>query len=428
MDAIAQVVLAGYSAIRILVGLSVAAIGTMAYALWGLTVATVWAFLSGRVVRLVLLILIVTLAVVPAMSQTGRIPLTDLGPAFYLGQFQGGLYEGGLNVIPADHAVSGAAQVAQIVPRDTSGAPSSTGRILLVSIGMSSTSQEFCSAASEASKRYPHYWPGITNTASTRICTAAHTFTGQAWADPTVEKTTLEVIDGAQSGMTASEWAGTPNPKSGADPWVVLADLITEVGFSKLQVQVAWVKVTNRTASNTPSLPASNADVYTFIMRMGNVVRRAKAEYPNLRILFISSRTYAGWSPPVPPSPEPYAYEQGFGVKWLIQAQVNQMRGGSTDPLIGPVTLISAPWMIWGPYLWADGTTPRFDGLTWPRTDFETDGVHPTVAGEQKVGMWIKDHLKSSPFAMCWFLAGGSCAGAMGTRPQLTLTEETRAV
>ena len=33
-----------------------------------------------------------------------------------------------------------------------------------------------------------------------------------------------------------------------------------------------------------------------------------------------------------------------------------------------------APWAAWGPYLWANGTEPRSDGLTWPREDFTGGG------------------------------------------------------
>ena len=75
-------------------------------------------------------------------------------------------------------------------------------------------------------------------------------------------------------------------------------------------------------------------------------------------------------------NPEPYAYESGFAVKWMV---ANQIAGDSLnfDPGQGPV---EAPWLSWGPYLWADGMEPRSDGLAWPCEYFQSDGTHPNAS------------------------------------------------
>ena len=73
-------------------------------------------------------------------------PLNDLGAGTYLG-FEGGLYENGTNQPPADHLSVGLARKALVRPLDTNGSPSATGKIVLLSIGMSNTTQEFCSAS-----------------------------------------------------------------------------------------------------------------------------------------------------------------------------------------------------------------------------------------------------------------------------------------
>jgi hypothetical protein len=183
---------------------------------------------------------------------------------------------------------------------------------------------------------------------------------------------------------------------------------LTTVGLSKLQVQAAWIKLTDKGPSI--GLPTPGADAYQFLTYLGTVVRKAKSEYPNLQIALVSSRTYGGYTTAMI-SPEPYAYEGGISVKWLIQAQVTQARGGPTDPLAGSLDyrVRIAPVLVWGPYLWADGMTPRSDGLFWTREDFESDGTHPTMSGEYKVGSLLLAHVKVAPYLRCWMVGGESC-------------------
>src|SRR6266508_5142083 len=75
-----------------------------------------------------------------------RSPLNDLGNGKYLGQFEGGLYEHGGNVPPADHAAVGLGQAALVRPLARNGTPSPNGKIAMISVGMSNTTQEFCAA------------------------------------------------------------------------------------------------------------------------------------------------------------------------------------------------------------------------------------------------------------------------------------------
>src|SRR6476469_7142652 len=78
----------------------------------------------------------------PPRDSMGFTALTDLGTATYKGE-QGGLYPGGSNTMPAAHLKAGMEQAAQIVPRDRDGKPSSGGKIVLMSIGMSNTTMEY---------------------------------------------------------------------------------------------------------------------------------------------------------------------------------------------------------------------------------------------------------------------------------------------
>ena len=64
-----------------------------------------------------------------------------------------------------------------------------------------------------------------------------------------------------------------------------------------------------------------------------------------------------------------------------------------------------SPWISWGPYIWADGDTPRLDGFSWlcPE-DWKRDGTHPSEAGSDKVAFLLRDHLINDVTAQSWFL------------------------
>jgi hypothetical protein len=313
-------------------------------------------------------------------TSTGLIPLTELRTGLYLGQFQGGLYPNGVNFPPLDHVNRGRLAAAAIVPRLPSGAVDpESGRIVLLSIGMSNTTQEYCGG------NYPS-------------C-QSFSFIGQAASHPGVDDRALAIVDGAAGGQDIPDW----DSPTDANYNRVRDTRLTPNGFSEAQVQAIWIK--QAIARPTASLPASNADAYAIEAGLGNIVRAARVRYPNLRMVFLSSRIYAGYAD-TDLNPEPYAYEGGFGVKWVIEAQINQLAGGGVDTVSGDLGPGVAPWIGWGPYLWADGLTPRQpDGLTYQCSDFNpSDGTHPATGARTKVGSMLLDFFLTSPFSP-WFRA-----------------------
>jgi hypothetical protein len=280
-------------------------------------------------------------------TSVGLVPLTDLGTRTYKGML-GGLYGGGEDTPPPAHANRGLAAADRIVSRASSGMPDPNGRTVLISLGMSNTSQEFT------------------------------VFRDMARADGRVSPT-LVIVNGAQGGVTAEDWA---DPFDAS--WIELDRRLARAGVSRAQVQVAWLKLANRAGGSSP-------DAYRLQLERDslNALRVLRHRFRNLQIVYLSSRIYAGYASSAL-NPEPFAYESGFVAKTIVQRQI-----------AGQLT--RRPWLAWGPYLWADGQMPRSDGLTWACNDFSSDGTHPSSTGRIKVAELLLRFFEAEPTARRWF-------------------------
>jgi len=248
-----------------------------------------------------------------SLTSTGKTPLNDLGTGHYLGQM-GGLYPDGTSARPSVHHAGGLLLAAQIQPVNSAGNPDPVnGRIVLISVGMSNTTQEFATRG-----------PGA--------------FKPRADADPS-KNPRLVIVDCALGGHAAEQWEDPAN-----EVWTMCDQRLANAGVSPQQVQAVWFKLAERT-SDVPdrSFPAH---ALFHQQRLGNVVRLLKAEYPNVRIAFMSSRTRSYENNPFSLNPEPFAYEENFSVKWLIESQINGTGNLNFDSASGPVV---APLLVWGP-------------------------------------------------------------------------------
>ena len=299
-----------------------------------------------------------------APFQSVATPLNDLDGNEYIrmdGQptgAYGGLYPGGRNTPPDAHLSAGVTIAAGIVPLNLTGSPDPLGgKIVMISIGMSNTAQEF------------------------------QAFRTLAYADPHINPQVL-LVNGAQAGQTADLWVDPQAPT-----WDEVDRRLELANLSPAQVQVAWVKQTLAGGGNFPAWPLEVKD------DLKSIVRNLKTRYPNLQMAYLSSRTrsYTYWNGL---SPEPAAFESGFAVKWLIQDQINHDPALNFNPTRGAVL---APYLAWGPYLWADGSNPRSDGLVWLPEDMVPDCTHPSEAGQAKVAARLLAFFKSDPTTN-WFL------------------------
>jgi hypothetical protein len=293
-------------------------------------------------------------------ESTGLVPLTQMSATDRYKGEDGGLYGNGQNTPPAAHRKAAQAELAKIAPLDTDGQPAMDGIIGFVSISMSNATQEF-----SVFKRL---------------------------ADADRQKSPrVTIVDCAQGGQAMAQWI---DPK--ARSWVEADRRLVAAKVSPKQVQAAWIKLAN-------IAPQGDLDMHGRKLQKDTlaVIQNARARFPNLRVIYLGSRIYGGYSGGIL-NPEPYAYESAFAVRWLIR---NQMKGDEALNYDSKKGDVKAPMLLWGPYFWADGTTPRkSDGLVWKAQDLEADGVHPTMTGREKVAKMLLEFCKTDPLAKGWFV------------------------
>lgn len=292
-------------------------------------------------------------------TSVGYPPINDLGTGYWRG-FQGGLYPFGQNFRPVVHNSAGVQLASQVRPLDVNGNyDPANGKIVWLSIGMSHCTME-------------------TGVLIPMVDTIPN------------RNMKMIMIDGAQASQSIEIIID-----STANFWNVINTRLSIYGLSRNQVQAIWFKEAeaNPTDSTFPGYPLSLKAKYKTAM---NIIMH---KFPNAHLCYVSSRIYGGYAS-ITLNPEPYAYYSGWTVKWLIEDQIN----GDPD-LAYTGSNPKSPWLCWAPYTWADGLTPRSDGLTWVcPNDFESDGTHPTTPGRRKVASRLCGFFTTDATTVPWFL------------------------
>ena len=289
---------------------------------------------------------------------TSPVPLTDFGSATYRG-FQGGLYPNGSNQRPASHNSAGLVIAQSVRPLAGPGTVDETnGKIVWMSVGMSNTTQETQEFLS-LMQTYPDKNPK------------------------------LVLIDGAEGGQDINAINS-----STASYWNTIASRLAAASATAAQVQVIWYKEAEAQPTDTSFATYPDA----LKIKYKSVMQILKAKFPNLKLVYLSSRIYAGYANTTQ-NPEPFAWYTGWTVKRLIEDQI------SGDPALNySGNSPFSAWLSWGPYLWANGMTPRSDGLIWIPSDYASDGTHPATTGRQKVAQMLLKFFSTDETTKPWFL------------------------
>ena len=292
-------------------------------------------------------------------TSVGLTPLNDLGTGTYQ-DVQGGLYGAGSNQSPNGHAGEGVVIAHGIVPLEIAGAADrESGRFVVVSLGGNNANLQFA------------------------------VFMTAVAADET-RNPKLLLVNAATGGY---DLRAAADPQSGY--WDAVAESLWAAGSSPAQAQVAWMNFyVEASLGDFATSTDSTARLLT------RAIQNARTRLPNLRQLYLTPGVYEGYTDD-PDLTEPNAYWTGFAYRQVILSQVT---GDSLnfDPARGPVV---APWIDWGPYLWADGLVPRSDSLTWTCDAYTGNGYVPSQLGRRQVADRLLAFVRASANTAPWYLA-----------------------
>jgi hypothetical protein len=290
--------------------------------------------------------------------------LDVLGTGTYLGA-EGGLYPDGSNIRPDDHTNYGIGLAQQVQPLDANGNPDPNGKEVLITLGESNVNIE------------------------------AGGFAADAAADP-LKNPSVVVVNAGIGDATAAQLSDPNSPF-----WTTIINyVLPNYGVTAKQVVASWAEPDD--GLNSGTFPS---DIGNLQNQIEDMAQNILTLFPNVKLAYFSSRIYSGYSNGISTTnPEPYAFEDSFAVKWSIQDQLDGAANLNFDPSKGPVL---APWMSWGPYLWADGMLiPSNTGYIWDCQNIKFDGTHPsTPGGKEQVASQVLNFFKTDPTASPWFVA-----------------------
>lgn len=189
----------------------------------------------------------------------------------------------------------------------------------------------------------------------------------------------VRVVNCAVGGHAIEKWI---DPAYDATLWhACLTHRLPEAGVRPDQVRVIWHKAASQFATAPgggalPPYPSPESDYHDFIGYLDQFAARVPTFFPAAQAVYTSSRSYGGFSSN-PGRGEPLSYEEGHALNsWLASHAT-----------------VAGVWHGWGAYLWApacdSGVVP--DGNCYIRSDFQSDGVHPSPTGRVKIARLVHE-------------------------------------
>lgn len=281
-------------------------------------------------------------------------PVSELTKETFHG-YSGGKYPGNSNAIPFAHFSRGMELANRITPLDREGNADSVGKVGFVILGFS---------------------------------TAAMTGNVFKWIYSMKQADSqFTIAIGAQGGMDINAMI---DPGSGY--WEKADSDIRAEGLTNAQIQLAWVSTGDMLFSE-PEFPAYSL---TLADKYRDLLYTMQRHYPNLKIAFLSDRTFAGYIDDKGPQKlaEPTAYFTGWAVKFFISRQLQQEAGYS---------YLEMPFVDWGPQLWTNGAAGNSKNYRWDCDDAAKGGIHPTAKGRSKEALVLYHFFSHHPYTSRWF-------------------------
>jgi len=194
----------------------------------------------------------------------------------------------------------------------------------------------------------------------------------------------VRIVNCAVGGHAIERWI---DPAFDATLWdACRTQRLPQAGVRIDQVLVLYHKAANQFTLGPggmprPTYPASDSDYQVFLGHLTSFAARVRAEFPAVRAVYTSSRSYGGFAGTVGRG-EPLSYEEGHALNtWL-----------ASHPVVDGV------WYGWGGYLWAPDCAAGITnggGVCYTRDDYQTDGIHPATGARAKVSRLLHDRFRS---------------------------------
>lgn len=289
-----------------------------------------------------------TTAVINARISVGDIPINDLDSFTYFDN-NGGLYPWGNYLIENAFKTNYIKTSKNIRPMDSVGLFSKSGKIVILEIGASNPFKLF------------------------------EEIKNAGLADINFGKN-LVYINGGTGGKDLPDVIDIT-----ASYWVHLQKLLDSNLVTAAQVQVIFCIEDDMTNFDTTINRA-----YQLRDKYIEMLVTIRIKYPNCKLMLIGDRGYNDYAT-LPKFSEPKGYLNGWAVKFLIEDYIDGL-------------LPQYPLLNWMDYYWANGETPRWDGLDYFMTDFlAPDYVHYTEEKAAELGAMTHARLKADQGCLFWY-------------------------